>query len=170
MIKTEIIKNKYLFLLIILILILKINFAMFFSSDYQIKMFIPFVKSFLDGNNPYQFYFDNNLLASFPYPPAMLLIESIFYGIIKLFNINNILLINLLFKMPIFIFDFAIFICLIKMGYTNYKVIILYYLSPIILYSSYMHGQLDIIPTAFLIISIYFLISFRIKYHLLFLE
>ena len=43
----------------------------FFSSDYQDLMFIPFVKCFLTGQgNPYQFYYDNDLLSSFPYPPA----------------------------------------------------------------------------------------------------
>ena len=36
-------------------------------------------------------------------------------------------------------------------------ILVLYFLSPIVLYSSYMHGQLDIIPTVFLIGAIYYL-------------
>ena len=64
---------------IVLIVILKIVLMGLFTSDYQEKMFIPFVYSFVvDHRNPYEYYYQNNLLPSFPYPPLMLLIESVF--------------------------------------------------------------------------------------------
>lgn len=55
------------------IIILKIILMGLFSSDYQDVMFIPFVVSFLNGEtNPYEYYYQNQFLSSFPYPPLML--------------------------------------------------------------------------------------------------
>ena len=38
------------------------------SSDYQELMFVPFVNTFLSGHNPYSYFYENNLMLSFPYP------------------------------------------------------------------------------------------------------
>ena len=56
-------KNIYNRLLIIsTIIVLKILLMGLFSSDYQNIMFIPFVNIFLDGHNPYDYYYENQLL------------------------------------------------------------------------------------------------------------
>lgn len=144
---------------------LKIILMGTFSSDYENKMFIPFVNTFFEqiGTkewNPYNYYFINNLTPSFPYPPIMLFIESI--GGIWLYIFPNmpIFFINLIFKIPNLVFDFLGLYLLVNLFPSKRKyVAVLYFSSPIILYAVYMHGQLDIIPMILLVASIYYLVS-----------
>lgn len=153
----------YIFMLVVTLL--KLILMGLFSSDYQYKMFQPFVNVFLSGDgrgfvNPYDYYYDNALLNSFPYPPLMLFIETISGGLIRLFGIESLVIRNILFKMPTLIFDVLGMLFLMKLYPDNRKYIgVLYYGSPIVLYAAYMHGQLDIIPTALLIIAMYYLVS-----------
>ncbi|MGG7147370.1 uridine kinase [Clostridium butyricum] len=156
---------------IILITIIKIILMGLFSSDYQNKMFMPFIETFINNIfngvsfNPYQYYFDNNLITSFPYPPLMLFIQSIGGLILMVLNSTSIFLNNIIFKMPSLIFDFAGLYYLIKLFPNKRKYIgVLYFASPIILYSTYMHGQLDIIPTTLLTGAIYYLLQKGNKY------
>lgn len=151
--------ENYLKAAIFLTVLFKLLLMGFFSSDYQNLMFIPFVKCFLTGEgNPYQIYYDYNLLPSFPYPPVMLFMECIGGMFVTFFPDLPIFLQNLLFKIPVLLMDLLGLFYLMKISKTKRKYILaLYFLSPVILYASYMHGQLDIIPTAFLIGSIYYL-------------
>ncbi|MDD6656337.1 MAG: uridine kinase [Lachnospiraceae bacterium] len=157
--------EKYLKTVIILTVLFKLLLMGFFSSDYQDLMFIPFVKCFLTGEgNPYQYYYDNQLLSSFPYPPVMLFVECI--GGIFVTYLQNlpVFLQNILFKLPILLLDLLGLFYLMKISKSKRKyILVLYFLSPVILYASYMHGQLDIIPTVFLIGAIYYLTQSGIK-------
>ena len=145
------------------IMLIKIILMGFFSSDYQNGMFRPFVNTFLDGNNPYSYYYENGLSSAFPYFPMMLFCESFGEGIIRLFSVHDLFCINIIFKLPLLIFDLIGLFMLRKMN-ISYKYIVVFYLcSPIILYSTYMHGQLDIIPTVLLITAIYHLLYNRSK-------
>lgn len=147
-------KQKGFIIAIFFVTIVKLILMGMFSSDYQDLMFIPFVAKFIEGYNPYD-YFNNNTITLFPYPPLMLFIESMF-GIISL-QTDNIFLTRLFFKIPLLIFDFVGLIYLKKICNLRLKYLfVLYFCSPIILFSTFMHGQLDIIPTIFLIISIYY--------------
>ncbi len=154
-------KKNAIFLKTVFILtaVFKLLIMGFFSSDYQNLMFIPFVKCFLEGQrDPYQYYCDNSLLSSFPYPPIMLLVECIGGIFVTLFPSLPIFLHNLLFKLPILLMDLLGFFYLMRILKSKRKyILMLYFLSPIILYASYMHGQLDIIPTVFLIGALYYL-------------
>ena len=154
-------------LLIGMMIVLKFILMGLFSSDYQDSMFIPFVSTFLSGNNPYDYYYQNNLISSFPYFPFMLLIESVGGGIIKLFSITNIFLRNLVFKIPLLLFDLLGFWALRKIGVRFKYAYVFYFCSPIIIYATYVHGQLDIIPTVFLLISLLFLLDWKNKHNLL---
>lgn len=151
--------ENYLKAAIFLTVLFKLLLMGFFSSDYQNLMFIPFVKCFLTGEgNPYQIYYDYNLLPSFPYPPVMLFMECIGGVFVTFLPDLPIFLQNLLFKIPVLLMDLLGLFYLMKISKTKRKYILaLYFLSPVILYASYMHGQLDIIPTAFLIGAIYYL-------------
>lgn len=153
--------DKLLIQIVVWVSIVKFILMGLFSSDYQNMMFIPFVRCFLEGNsNPYSFYYENNLLYSFPYPPLMLWIEALGGTLIKQFEVTNVFLANFLFKLPLFISDLVILRLLIKIcGKRRKYILLLYFCSPIVLYSTYMHGQLDIIPTMFLVVSIYYLIQ-----------
>ena len=151
--------EEYLKTAIILTVLFKLLLMGFFSSDYQNLMFIPFVKCFLTGQgNPYQYYYDNQLLSSFPYPPVMLFMECIGGIFVTHFQNLPVFFQNLLFKLPILLMDLLGLFYLMKISKAKRKYILaLYFLSPVILYASYMHGQLDIIPTVFLIGAIYYL-------------
>ena len=139
-----------------------------FSSDYQDRMFIPFVETFLRGHNPYQYYYDNALLYSFPYMPLMLLSESLGGAVIYFLNIGSVFLRNLIFKLPLLIFDLIGYFLYRKMNIRFKYVYIFYFCSPVILYSTYIHGQLDIIPTTLLLIAVYFVTNWRRKYNLVY--
>lgn len=126
-----------------------------FSSDYENAMFMRFIDGFWDevmrGNlvNPYELFCQESSL--FPYPPIMFLIECIGGGIARLAG-DNLVLKNMFFKLPNLFFDCLGMFYLLRLFPEKRKYIaILYFASPIILYSTYMHGQLDIIPTVFLI-------------------
>lgn len=146
---------------IFVIMIIKLVMMGLFSSDYQNMLFMPFVQDFLEnGGNVYQRFYDMGVTNIFPYPFVMLLIQSIGYLPIKLFGIENIFWINFCFKLPSFIIDFIGLEILTRIFAEKRRYIaVFYYASPIILYSVYMHGQLDLIPMILLIVALYFLSS-----------
>ncbi|MEK3911519.1 uridine kinase [Paenibacillus sp. FSL H7-0331] len=152
--------NKKIFVSIILI---KLILICSFSSDYQDKLFIPFVDHFIHFfDNPWQYFFENNLPKSFPYPPLMLYILTFFHFVPE--NTPHII-VNALFKIPTLVSDFLIYFILSKLFPSRIKEItIFYFTSPIIFYASYMHSQLDLIPTSFLFLAIYLLMKNRIAY------
>lgn len=150
--------RKYLKTAIIMGVLFKLLLMGLFSSDYQDLMFIPFVKCFLSGKNPYQYYYDNTLLSSFPYPPIMLFLECIGGIFVTFFGNMPVFFRNLLFKLPILFMDLLGLYYLFCISRDKRKyILVLYFLSPIVLYASYMHGQLDIIPTVFLVGAVYYL-------------
>ena len=140
----------------LIIVILKLILLLLFSSEYANKLFIPFINSFInnDFSNPWQFYFEHNLnLDSFPYHSLMLLILSPFAVLSDLFDLI------FLFKLPLFFADLGVLYVLLKsFPYHKNRVYIYYFLNPIIIYTTYIHSQLDIIPTALLFYGIYLLV------------
>ena len=100
----------------------KILLAGMFSSDYQDRMFIPFVQAFLEhlggkNWNVYQYYWENQFIPSFPYPPVMLLVECIGGLLLRLFQPENIFIRNLAVKLPLFFFDAVTLHYLVKLLY-----------------------------------------------------
>ncbi len=150
--------QKLLKAAILMTVLFKLLLMGLFSSDYQDLMFVPFVQCFLGGENPYQYYYENQLLSSFPYPPVMLLIESVGGVLLSLCEGFPVFVRNLVFKLPMLVMDLLGLYYLMRISRSRRKYILaLYFMSPIILYAAYMHGQLDLIPTVFLIIAIYYL-------------
>lgn len=136
-----------------------------FSSDYQNKMFIPFVDHYLKNlSNTYSYYYQNNLLSAFPYPPLMLYIESIGGQLLKHFPSVPLFFKNVYFKLPSLIMDFVglYYVIHLSDGKRKYAAI-LYFASPIIIYAVYMHSQLDIIPTGFLFGALYYITRTKSK-------
>jgi len=144
--------------LLALIASIKIILLVLFSSDYQNKLFIPFIEHFISNlDNPWQYFYDKQV-DKFPYPPLMLYILSFFYMPYHLIFSGNTIFQNLFFKLPTIIADILITYVFIKMFPQKIKEVILFYFaSPIIIYASYIHSQLDLLPMAALVLSIYFL-------------
>ena len=154
------------------IIFLKVIIMAIFTSEYSLVLFRPFVSIFIEGNfNPWEFYFENGLnLDAFPYHPLMLYFLAPSVYLIELFNVENIFVSNLLFKLPLFIADIVILFAFLKLfPLKKNKVLIFYFFNPIIIYAIYVHSQLDIIPMALLFVGIYSLTLDRLKYSALFL-
>lgn len=154
-------KNRYL-----IVLLFKLFLLTFFTSDLSNKLFLPFIQIFIERNtNAWQYYLENNLnLDAFPYHPLMLFILYPFT------LIGNIVDVTTLSKLPLFISDIFLFLYLLKLfPHKERKIILYYFLNPIIIYAIYIHSQLDIIPTVILVWSIYFLVSKRYLYSSVFL-
>lgn len=142
--------------------ILKILLATFFASDYLTKLFIPFVNYFFDSGfaNPYKFFFENHNTKIFPYPALMLYLMSlpriIFAGLIDFNLINSLTILTI--RIPILVADFVILMVLTHLIKNHVKkILILYWLSPVLIYINYLHGQLDVLPISMVFVSLYFL-------------
>jgi len=162
-------KNKWF----VIGLLAKLLFLFIFASNYLTDLFIPFIKSGVSGNlmDSYKDYFHIKPDA-FPYPPVMLYIlagpgylASLINDSPTVISVADIFLIRL----PLLLADIAILVVLIKLLRSEKHLIKWYWLNPIVLYISYIHGQLDIIPTAFLCISLYYLFKDRLWMFLIFI-
>ena len=158
--KLSILKSKTLWI----VLIIKLIACCLFASDYLTDLFYPFIDFFTnnDVNSTYSYFYNKGFSNSFPYPVLMLYIT----GCLKqLFSNDNILSFVdiLLIRVPVLIADFSILLILSRWLKFNPKgVLIFYWANPILFYISYLHGQLDVIPTSFFMISLYFYL--RIKW------
>lgn len=150
---------------------IKVAMLATFTSDYQIRLFVPFLNDFLElikeggllqGMNVYSDFYNKVGSVAFPYPPLMLLIESL--AIFFASKLGGGFAFEIVSKLPLLFFDLLGLYFLLKFFPTRRKIVgLLYFCSPIILYAIYMHGQLDIIPTSLLLGSLYFLFNKRKK-------
>lgn len=148
------------------IFLMKLVFLVLFSSDYQNKLFIPFLEHFLTYfHNPWEYAYAHPLTGGeFPYSPVMLYILSIFYAPVHWLNIQSPMLVNFFLKMPTLIADLMILWYLRKVCTDDRRVLVYYFATPIIIYAAYMHSQIDLIPTAFLFLSVYHLTRNRVSW------
>lgn len=156
---------------VIFIIILKVLLLSFFSSYYSRELFLPFSIYFVENlENPWTFYMEGGKdILSFPFHSLMLYIFSPFSYIISLLSLENEILRNFIFKIPLLVSDIVMFYFLLKIfPFRRNKVIIFYFLNPVIIYATYMHSQLDIIPTTLLFIGIYYLSVKNLKYSMIF--
>ena len=158
------------------VLFLKLLSSYFLASNYPVNLFIPFIKyfSFSGVDNVYQIFFNFGQVNSFPYPALMLWITSVPFLIFKSFlSINPFIVSNLdifLFRLPIILADVVILLILVNWFKNKQKsVLFLYWCSPVLFYINYIHGQLDVIPFAFLFVFLFLLFREYILLALVFL-
>ena len=153
--KFSILGNK----LFLSILFIKLLAGFFFASEFLTNLFYPFIDHFIN-NGPrlaYESFYFSGKENSFPYPILMLYITGLFKFFFSNDNILSFVDLGLI-RIPILLADLAILLVLCRwLKKHQLQVIFLYWLNPILFYINYFHGQLDIIPTAFLIISLYFI-------------
>lgn len=138
-------------------LFVKILVAGFVSSEISYDLFYPFINKFLEGSDPYSYSLDIGRPELFPYPALMLFIESFPILVLHILEGQNIpFFSNLFIKLPVLIADISLFVVLL--GWLNksqiYKHLLLHWASPLLIYISYIHGQLDALPIAFLFLSL----------------
>lgn len=146
------------------VLAAKLVLGSLFASYYLRDLFIPFLNYFVESGfrNPWQWSAAHGVWNSFPYPPVMLWIMSVPRIVFAPFlsgGVDRVDFAHLLVtRLPIAAFDVLtayVLACLYPDRIS--RVLRLYWYSPIVIYVCYWHGQLDIIPTALLVLSLYLL-------------
>ena len=152
--------NKSEYPLFFLGLSIKIVLGLLFASYFLTDLFIPFVDYYIKSgfSDPYSHFLNEGVKEAFPYPALMLMIlalPNIIFGWIT----DNVTFTLLLYRIPLLICDltiFPIFRSWLSESARHY-LLWLYWLSPVLIYISFVHGQLDVIPISFLIVSLHFL-------------
>ena len=154
-------------------LFIKIILAATLASSFLTDLFIPFTDYYVGSgfSNPYENFINTNKSNAFPYPALMLYIASIPRIIFGFADWNTPSFITILLaRLPILLADFLILILLSRLiKESNKKILIYYWLSPILIYINYIHGQLDAIPVSILFISLYCLFKRKFEYSSIFL-
>jgi len=143
----------------------KIVAAFCFGSHFATRWFAPFVYSAVHGlSNPWAVFMAKGEPLAFPYGPAMLgiLAPAWLPATFLSFDPSGHLGLFLL-RLPLFIADLVVLILLMRwLRVYARDVVVAYWLSPIVFYATYVHGQLDLIPTALLCVSIFFMFKRRV--------
>lgn len=154
--------------------LLKVFCGAFLASNYFSDLFFPFFEYFSSHplQNPYEIFWQSGNTRAFPYPAVMLYSMVALRFLLIPFGIENwpVLAKFFIYHIPLFIADFAILAVFVRWlyGRTN-RIIVLLWSSPVLFYISYVHGQLDILPIAFLTISLHFLFKDRLHASAIFL-
>lgn len=153
------------------VLVFKLIAACLFASDYLTDLFYPFIDFFINNNltSTYTYFYETGQTNSFPYPVLMLYLTSFFKIIFS--NDSALSFVDILIiRIPVLIADVSILLVLSRWLKFHLKEVLIYYwFNPILIYINYFHGQLDVIPTAFLIVSLYFLFKNKWFYSSLFI-
>lgn len=150
-------------------LVIRVLFVILFLPEIQVDLFVPFLVNIIETPSlfPWETYLQNNGdLAAFPYGPVMALahLPFVFIGWIidAIFSSSIFTLIG--FKASLLFADLMLLLILVKMFSHNYKEVLLFYwLSPIVIYVTYIHGQTDIIPITLFTASLLLLKQEKIK-------
>ncbi len=146
-------------------LVTKVVAATLFGSHFATRWFGPFVHEFVrSGTNPWETFLARGEPMAFPYGPAMLLGLSITWLPAKLVDIDPAGHAGLLLlRLPLLVADLGILLLLKRwLRLRPGDVVAAYWLSPIVFYATYVHGQLDILPTALLCFALYLLFARRV--------
>jgi uridine kinase len=141
-------------------LVFKLIIGAFFASYFLTDLFIPFVSYFVSSlQNPYSEFYLNNAAESFPYPSLMLYILATPIFLTEIFADLSSFPEQwsfFLFRLPLLFADIGILLILNSWlrGKAFSKLLWLYWFSPVLIYISYIHGQLDVIPIFFLFLSL----------------
>lgn len=150
-------------------LIIRLLLILLFFPEIQQQWFVPFVVNFIEAPsvNPWQNFLQySSELNAFPYGPIMLLshLPFVFIGWLANFIFSSEIFTLIGFKVSLLFADVMLLFILVKMFSNNYREVLLYYwLSPIVIYVTYVHGQTDIVPVSLFFASLIFLKQENIK-------
>lgn len=153
-------------------MVIKIFFAAFFASKFLTDLFLPFVDFYVDTSfsNPYEHFALEGKSAAFPYPTLMLWILAIPYFLYISFGKLSVFLAIFSLKIALLIADLIILLILSRWLKGKVREVMLFYwLSPVLIYISYIHGQLDVIPISILFVALYFLFQEKLIISAIFL-
>ena len=141
-------------------LVIKLIFLICFYPIIQENWFVPFVISFLDNPSisPWDTFLESggDSLA-FPYGPTMFLVylPATYLGFLFDTIFNSFYFSGLGFRVTILFADIGLLLLLLGQFSQYWKQLITYYwLSPLIFYVTYWHGQIDLIPIFMLFFAV----------------
>jgi uridine kinase len=142
-------------------ILIKLGFLFVGGSENFHKLFIPFLDNAVQhlGENPWSFFPSNY----FPYGSLQFVLfavpKAILYFIFGEMALGNQWLSYFSIKIVLFIFDILLLFQLSKLVTPNQKKLLIYFwLNPVLFYISYIHGQLDVVPMFFSILSLLYLV------------
>ena len=131
------------------------------ASHFLYGLFVPFLSLAVGGfaRDPWQAAIDYGIPNAFPYGPVMfyvMFVPRLLVAWAVPSDPGLVTWIHLLAaRVPLLAADVAILMLLIYGLRTEAaKTVLLWWMSPIVLYVTYVHGQLDLIPTAVLLASL----------------
>ncbi len=137
-----------------LVLIIKISLIIW-GSDTYFKNTIQLIPEAINSGNYYYQVFSSSLDFAYPYL-LVYMVKTVGEIFFFLPNIPT-------YKILIFIADFIILLVFLSWFRTYIKrVLVLYWLSPVILYGSYYLGYIDIIAIMFIFVSLFLLFKDKI--------
>lgn len=149
-------------------LVLKVVAAFLFGSHFATRWFAPFVYEFVHGHfhEPWTSFAARGETLAFPYGPGMLGLLSISWLPALLVSFDPASHVGLLLlRLPLLAADLAILLFLMRWLRVHARdALVAYWLSPIVLYSTYVHGQLDLVPTALLCGALYLIFKRRLRW------
>lgn len=158
-----------LFFSVLILVSSRLLLSLPFSSGYQEELFLPFLNDFnralFSGDlvDPWKLAVEQGRIDAFPYHPLMFYVHALF-SMPGLLLPDSHLWKQFWFLFPAALADLLLFATLLKMFPARPRaVLLLYGASPIILFAVYLHGQLDLWPTALLFLSIRFLLENRYR-------
>lgn len=137
------------------------------GSHFATRWFVPFLHDFGQSPlaDPWQQYFQRGELQAFPYGPSMLLGMGAPWLIAAPLGVAATGPLGLLvLRLPLLAAD--VLICLLLMSWLPQHaraVARSWSASPVVLYATYIHGQLDLWPTALLLLALWFVLGDRPK-------
>ena len=141
-------------------LFIKLICGLFFASYFLTDLFVPFVEYFINSgfSDPYSHFLETGQKEAFPYPALMLIIlalPKLIFGWIS----DNQSFVLLLYRIPLLLCDITVFFILRSWisDISHRYLLWLYWLSPVLIYISFIHGQLDVIPISLLVVALHFL-------------
>lgn len=139
--------------------IIKLLLGAQFASPVMSEGFLPFVNSYIGSGfqDPYQLALSEGLDAAFPYPGLMLYLVSLPLVLLNLLVDTPTITQQLIaFRVSPFVGDLAMLAVLAHWFREHLRrVLVLYWLSPVLIFITYVHGQLDVIPMAVAFVSLY---------------
>ncbi len=143
-------------LIIFIVSLIKLSTAVFFFSPLPEQHYILYLQKII---NNYSIFVDHDFIIEnpelhFPYGLMMIIIFYPFFILSNIFQISP----DLSYFGTLFCADLLTFLILGKMvNITKSKLILLFWMNPIIFIVTYYLGFNDIIPTLFLVLTIYYL-------------
>jgi uridine kinase len=143
------------------VLALKLALGATAGSYYPRDLFVPFLNYFVESGfeNPWAHFAALGRLNSFPYPPVMLYALAgprLALGWLLPAGTDTVTGLHFLaLRLPLLAADAGLALILLRwFPHRARRVLLFYWCSPFVIYITYWHGQLDLIPTALFVLAL----------------